>query len=47
MAGRYEFEIKEFLIEMKAIIKAAENVPNNTGIRFDPHLFMLWRASRK
>lgn len=47
MAGKYEFEIKQFMFEIRDIMKASENVPNNTGIRFDPHLFMAWRASRK
>jgi len=47
MAGRYEFEIKQFLYEIRDIMKDAENVPNNTGIRFDPFLFYLWKASRK
>jgi len=47
MTSKYEFEIKQFLLEMKDIMKASENVTNNTGIRFDPFLFMAWRASRK
>jgi len=46
MAGRYEFEIKQFLLEMRDIIKSSENVVNNTGIKFDPHLFMLWRMRK-
>ena len=45
--NRYDFEIKQFLLEIKDIVKASENMTNNTGIKFDPYLFMAWRTSKK
>jgi len=47
MASRYDMEIKLFMRELSDIMKASENMTNNTGYRFDPVLFMMWRASRK
>ena len=47
MTSKYDFEIKQFLLEIRDITKASENMTNNTGINFDPFLFMAWRASRK
>lgn len=47
MANRREYEIKQFLLEIEELMKAAENMTIKTGIKFDPFLFMLWRLYRK
>ncbi len=47
MANRKENEIKQFMKEIDELSKAAENMVNNTDIKFDPFLFMLWRIYRK
>ena len=42
-----EHEIERFLLEIKELMEAAENITIKTGIKFDPFLFMLWRLFRK
>jgi len=42
-----EYEIERFLLEIKELMKLAENVTIKTRIKFDPILFMLWRLFRK
>ena len=47
MVSIREYEIKQFLLEIEALMKAAENITIKTKIKFDPILFMLWRLYRQ
>lgn len=41
MPNRHDNEIKQFMMELRDIMKAAESINHRTGYRFDPFLFYL------